>query len=64
MAIADLQPDATLLIPAAYPIFLQREITPTHTGKADIADIDFIDLIIPASAGQQLDAEVGGIWLQ
>ena len=64
VAIADLQPDATLLIPAAYPIFLQREITPTHTGKADIADIDFIDLIIPASAGQQLDAEVGGIWLQ
>lgn len=62
--ISDLQPDTTILIPAAYPTFLKREIPTAHNGKADISDIDFIDLIIPTTAGQQTDVEIEGIWLQ
>lgn len=62
--ISDLQPDVTLLIPAAYPTFLQREIIPEQTGKVDINDIDFIDLIMPTTAGKQIDVEIEGIWLQ
>ncbi|MDE5876594.1 MAG: cellulase family glycosylhydrolase [Muribaculaceae bacterium] len=62
--IADMIPESTLLIPAAYPDFLKREVKHTEYGHADITDIDFIDLIIPTVAGQQTDAVLEGIWLQ
>lgn len=62
--VADMSPEPSVLIPAAYPDFLKREVKAAEYDKADITDIDFIDLIIPITAGQQTDAVIEGIWLQ
>ncbi len=56
----------TILCPAPFPVFLEREFMPNgYSSPLDIADIEKLQLVFPAPASEShKSAEIVGVWLR
>ena len=65
IALDELTITPTLLCPAPYPVFLEREMMPeNYTGKLRVNEIEKIQITIPGTASDQEQTfEIIGTWL-
>lgn len=62
----EMQLSPTLLVPAPYPVFLNRTYMPaSYAGNLNIADVEKVQISIPIEASTDANnIEIEGIWIQ
>ena len=61
--LANLTQSETNIVPAVFPSFLPRELD-LEPMTFNTEGIEFVELVIPTAKGQEISANIGGIWLE
>lgn len=59
----NLRQRSSLIVPAPYPSFLNREVAIGNM-PLDPTNIDFVEIIIPTKKGKEINASIQGVWME